>query len=245
MQITYDDIQKEAVKFALEYRKDHNLPSLPSKTELEKFKLILDAKYSKVIKLIRGHLKYKDSWVGHDYEHLEFVSSLAGFISEKECIEKNISKIQSKQVLETTLLSGLFHDIDRDLGIGEAHMIEGERTTKRLLMEAGVKNQLVSVVVRNHDNFDFKPGNNDELAMSYGSVFDADHFRWGLEREDTFWEMKKMKGKPVEDVIHDYQFLYPLRDAWKTNYGKMVGPLFIDFGLAIARHVEDKFSKCY
>ncbi len=55
--------------------------------------------------------------------------------------------------------------------------------------------------------------------------------------------MKEKKGKSAEDVIHDYAYLPAYRNSWRTDYGKKVGPKYIDFGLAIAKHIEDYFTK--
>ena len=54
--------------------------------------------------------------------------------------------------------------------------------------------------------------------------------------------MKEKRGMPASEVIHNYEWLPQYRNVWRTNYGKKVGPKFIDFGLAIARHIEEAFS---
>jgi len=55
--------------------------------------------------------------------------------------------------------------------------------------------------------------------------------------------MKKNKGVSPEEVIHDYQYLLPLVGSWKTNLGNKLGDIYLEFGLAISRYVEDFFSK--
>ena len=54
--------------------------------------------------------------------------------------------------------------------------------------------------------------------------------------------MKEKRDVPPESVIHDYQFLPPYRNSWKTKLGKEIGPGIIDFGLSVAKEVEKRFS---
>lgn len=240
-ELTYDNIQKIAESFALKYRAEHSVPTLPT-NELEKYSDRLKQKYNQIIQLVQEHTEQFDPEGGHGYEHLEWVSAFAGYIAEKECDSKSIDGERKEQIIDSAILSGILHDIDRHLGFGEDHMIKGEKTAIVILQKCEIDNPLVLTVVRNHDHIDFDSEGNEDLEIIFGSVFDADHFRYGLEREDTFWRMKEKKGKPPEEVIHDYQFLPPYRDAWRTTYGKEAGPKFIDFGMAIAKHIEESFS---
>jgi hypothetical protein len=128
------------------------------------------------------------------------------------------------------------------MGFGEPHTIEGEKTARRILTKLNMVDEDVLITIRHHDDMDFDFMGNEVLRIIYGSVFDADHFRYGLEREDTFWRMKEKKGVSAETVIHDYAFLPKFKNSWKTKYGKQFGPIFIDFGMAIAKHIEREFS---
>lgn len=240
--ITYNDIQAEAESFAASYRKTHYVPPFPSSEQLQKYREIVSVKYAPVVELVKRRLMTVDSESGHGYEHLEDVSIRAGFIAEAECDFREITDPQKAAIIDQTILAGLLHDIERHLGFSEDHMSEGESTAKKLLAEVGIESSIITMVVRNHDHIDFHPINNPILEIVYGSVFDADHFRYGLEREDTFWRMKENKGATPTEVIHDYQFLPAYLYAWKTSYGKEVGTKYIDFGLAIAKHVEAIFS---
>ena len=240
--LTYENIQKEAEAFAAIYRKSHKVPKLPGEKELLKYNKLLCMKYSHLIELVKNHVSHQNTWLAHDFDHLVYISVLSSYVSEKECEFRKITGLNNvNDIIHKAMLSGLLHDIERQRGFGEDHMIEGEQTAIRLLEKVGISVKIITETVRHHDHADFKPTQNI-LQIVYGSVFDADHFRYGLEREDTFWKMKEKIGVSPEDVIHDYKFLPPLRNAWKTHYGKEVGPKLIDFGLAVAKHIEKKFS---
>ena len=239
--ITFDQIQLEAESFAVNYRKTHDVPPFPSDVQLQKYKKILNTKYSQVVELVKKRLSEVESEGGHGYEHLEDVATRAGFIAETECDFRGIKNDQRKEIINETVLAGLLHDIERHLGFGEDHMVNGADTAIRILAAVGIKGNVVATVVRNHDHMNFSP-TDQLLEIVFGSVFDADHFRYGLEREDTFWRMEEKKGKEASEVIHDYKFLPAYIHVWKTNYGKEVGPKYIEFGLAVAKHVEKTFS---
>jgi hypothetical protein len=238
---SFDEIQLEAESFAANYRKTHDVPPFPSGDQLQKYKEILSTKYSRVVELVKKRLEEVDSEGGHGYEHLEDVATRAGFIAETECDFRGIKDDQKEEIINETVLAGLLHDIERHLGFGEDHMINGADTAMKILTQVGIGSEVVATVVRNHDHMDFNP-TNPTMEIVFGSVFDADHFRYGLEREDTFWRMKEKKGKTPPEVIHDYQFLPAYTHAWKTSYGKEVGPKYIEFGLAVAKYVEETFG---
>jgi hypothetical protein len=247
-QLTFDQIQQEAEAFAKKYRSTRDVPPLPSDQELQKYRKMLHAQYDQVVSLVKEHLATVESVGGHGYEHLEDVALRAVLIAEKECTEKNIDGAHQKLIIIATLLAGFLHDIERHLGFGEDHMIEGAKIAVDILQKSNIDRavtDVVATVVRNHDHMDFRPENNSnpDMEIVYGCVFDADHFRYGLEREDTFWQMKAKRGATPQEVIHDYQFLPAYAHAWKSAYGKKVGPLYIEFGLAIAKHVENVFTE--
>ncbi len=233
---SYDLIQLTAEEVARIYRSTHKVPTLPSGQQLEKYRRILNDKYVKIVEKVKIHILKNEPEGGHGYEHLEYVAVMAGYFAEEEGAKDD--------VIEMAILAGLFHDIERYLGFGEDHMIKGEETTRLILNKSGINEGWIDVIalaVRNHDHIDFNPRGEVERIV-FGSIFDPDHFRYGFEREDTFWRMKEKRGISPEKVIHDYQFLLPFRDSWKTNMGKKIGPKIIDFGLAIAREIERRFS---
>ncbi len=241
MKITYRNIKSEASRFANIYRKSHEVPELPRAEDLKVYKDKYFTKFDKLINLINEHLEDIESQITHGFGHLEYVSLLASYIANVECKRKKVPVNLSDSIVESAFLGGVLHDIDRHLGFGEIHMIVGEKTAKEFLNLLGVKNKNVLEIVRNHDinNYKVSAKSND---VAFGSVFDADHFMYGWEREDIFWKRGEQKNIPESEIIHDYQFLYPVRNAWRTSYGKKVGPQLIDFGLSIAKHIEIQFS---
>lgn len=235
-EITYDQIQLTAEDVAKEYRRNHEIPALPGETVLSKYKEILNNKYSVLVNRVKEHLSHNEPESGHGFEHLEYVATMAGYFAETEGADND--------VIEMAILAGLFHDIDRHLGYGEDHMVEAEKSARLILGDVGISErftEVIAVAVRNHDHIEFN-SKDKNTRIVFGSIFDPDHFRYGFEREDTFWRMKEKRGMPPKEVIHDYQFLPPFRNAWKTKLGKEIGPKIIDFGLAIATEVERRFS---
>lgn len=235
-ELSYDQIQLTAEEIARSYRESNGVPNLPDERVLGKYKKILEDRFSGLAKDVREYVSQYEAASGHGYDHLEYVATMAGYFAESEGADK--------EIIEMAILAGLFHDIERHLGYDEEHMIEAEKTTRRILKEHNIKDEWINTIalaVRNHDHIEFNP-DNERTRIVFGSVFDPDHFRYGLEREDTFWRMKEKKGVQPEEVIHDYKFLPAFRDSWKTKLGKELGPKFIDFGMAIAKGVEERFS---
>jgi hypothetical protein len=240
MVLTYKQIYKAVNEFSKAYQKNHIVFEPPSKIELIPYENLLNRNYSGVVKLVKKYLRDKDSPVTHGFPHLLNISLLSGLVAENEIKLRNLVNLK-EEIMETTLLGGLLHDIDRDLGYGEEHAIKGEKTAEEMLKSAGIKNTSVPLLVRHHDDLKYFT-NNPILLLATDSVFDADHFWYGWEREKLFWERGEKKGTPFEEIIHDYKFLPKYKNTWRTGYGRKVGPNLIDYGLAIAMHIEDKFS---
>lgn len=240
-QLTYDAIQTEVEAFAATYRAENKIPELPAGAELAPYQTVL-TKYPLLVDQVKAYVAEFDSDSDHGFEHLIWVSALARWICNFECNELKLEPDHKEYLIEQTVLAGFLHDIDRHLGFGEAHQVEGAKTAERMLASLGLHFPNVIATVANHDKINFYPGVNQDLAIIIGSVFDADHFRYGLEREDNWWQNRKKMGIKPEDVIHLYDYLPQYLHAWKTIYGKQVGPDFLQFGLAIAKHIEEKFS---
>lgn len=240
--MTYDSIQTVAESFAGEYRAQNPFLDFPSAEDLVPYKRILETELTPIVTLVQERLSQVDSEGGHGFEHLEWVSFFAGYIAKKECEFRGFNEILTQKYIRRAMLAGLLHDVERHHGFGEIHMIEGEKTARKFLEQTKLADEAVLLVIKNHDHIDFDTAHNQDLEIIFGSVFDADHFRYGLERADTFWRMKEKQGVPVEKVIHDYAYLPQYRNAWRTQYGKKIGPQLIDFGMAIAKHVEKTFT---
>jgi hypothetical protein len=242
--LTYDLIQKTAEDCARKYRLTHKIPDLPDKQQTEEYKKILYEKYLNVITKVKEHVAKNESWGGHGYEHLEYVAVTSGYFANSECVTRGIVGKLKEDIVEMATLAGLFHDVDRHLGFGDNHMIEGGVTTKLILGDCICEktfSEIVVSVVKNHDNFDYHP-KDEVISIVFGSVFDVDHFKWGLERETTFWRMKEKIGMPATEVIHDYKWLLPLRTVWRTKLGKKIGSKYIDFGVFIAEEIERRLG---
>lgn len=244
MKLSYKNIQKVAVRFCRRYKQTHKVPKLPNTNQLKKYNNLLRKKYSKVIAQIKKYLDPFRPPPGRGLDHLESIATLAAFIAEKECRFRKLPLSKQEKIINKAILSGLLHDIERSKykGGGEGHMIEGARRAQQILTKLNIEDNIVIKVVRNHDKLDFEAKGDEILEVVFGAVFDADHFRYATEREEEFWMRKERQGMPPQEVIHYYQKVSPLRDAWWTNYGKKVGPKLIDYALAVSKHVEKVFS---
>jgi len=270
MDLTYANIKKVARAFSKEYRKRHAVPDLPDGDLFYPYRKKLFAEFGCVthevyayIHNIKGMKKTstvetnfkpdpngpcpgitEDSFC---YEHMEWVALLAAYLAEQECTVLGITGNLREQILDVALLTGMLHDIGRHLGWDEKHAVVGAETAQEILKNCTISEEYIAFVVtavRYHDDPDFYPSQDDLiLRIAHGAVFDSDKFRFGLEREDSFWDMKKSKGVTPEDVIHDYKFLYPLENAWKTTLGKDLGEKYWKLGMAIAKHVESTFME--
>ncbi len=238
---SYREIIKEAK--IISKRIENELPELPDDKNLKKYRLIIENEFSGLVEKIKEHLGKEGCEVGHGFGHLHNVAVLAAYIAELECKEKQLSKETAERLIRRTIIAGLLHDIERSKGFEKNHAIEGSKTAKLILNKCSIKDDFVPDIILHHDEKEFAGLNNVEFDIPFGSIFDADHFNYGLERKESFWTMKEKRGMPPEEVIHDYKFLYEYRNAFKTSFGKKAGPRFIDFGIKIAKHIEQKFSQ--
>ena len=143
---------------------------------------MLHSEFADVIDLVKQRLSLVESEGGHGFEHLEDVSTRAGYIADTECKFRHVSEELAHQVIRKALLAGILHDIERHRGFGEDHVIEGAKTARVILEKVGQVDETVITVVRNHDDMNYDTGNDLILSLVFGSIWDADHFRYGLER---------------------------------------------------------------
>lgn len=237
--LSYEIIVKEVENFARKYQLENKLPMLPTKAQLRPCVKIIKENYQNLVADIKRYFDKVNADKNNALDHSLWVASVAGFIASDEINERNNQK---RKIIGNVILSSLLHDIDRHLGPGEEHMIQGAKTAEILLRKNLIFNVNIVKTVEHHDDPSYQPVGSDEFKIIFSSVFDADHLRYGLEREKEFWEMKKRKGVKPEDVIHDYKWMVPYLNSWKTNYGKRVCKKWISYGYAIAKHVEEKFA---
>lgn len=240
--LTYDLIRREAASFGQDYKLNTDLPKLPTVDDLSPYKEIIETEYPELLKDLENHFDVVNADINNGLDHSIWVSVRAGFITDLICRQKGLDEIIKSRLVRKSILSGLMHDVDRHLGLGEEHMIEGEKTAQRFLEKYGLNDTDITKTVRFHDIPEYFPEGSEEYKIIYGSVYDADHLRYGLEREKDFWDMKERKGVKPSDVIHDYQWLYKFVDSWKTDFGKDVCRKYVKYALAIAEHVESVFS---
>lgn len=241
-ELTYSKIKKEVGDFCKVYKKDNVLPALLTDEQLKPYQEIINDNYRLLVDGIKKHFDKVGADVNNALDHVLWVAVRAGYIAEKECKLHDFDLNKTQSLVKKTILAGLLHDIERHLGLKE-HMETGFETAGKMLAEYNLLDRDIVEAIRYHDIIDYIPDGSEEYKILFGSLFDADHLRWGVERENDFWDMKKRRGVIAKDVIHDYQWLYPLRNAWKTEYGKNVCKAYIEFAIAIAEHIGEVFSQ--
>lgn len=240
--LTYSQIKEEVNTFCEAYKKDHVLPAFPTNEELVPYQEIIDTSFQPLVADIKQHFNDVGADANNALDHALWVALRAGFITNDECQTRGLDSNKTQSLVRKSLLAGLLHDIERHVGI-EDHMEKGAEVARELLEKYDLFDEDITEAIRYHDYPEYTPEGNEEYKILYGALFDADHLRWGTERENDFWDMKERKGMKPEEVIHDYQWLYPLRNAWKTEYGKRVCKEYVEYAIAIAEHIEKIYSE--
>ena len=240
--VTYSLIKEEVRSYIKKNRKNFNLPDLPSEKDLKIYKTIIEENFYKLLKEISIYFRNVKADKNNAIDHALWVATLAAYLADKESIRLGVNEEDKQKINYNTITAGLLHDIDRHLGVGEIHMIEGEKTAKKILSKYKINKNIIFETIRHHDDPNYEIDGLISDQIVFGSVFDADHLRYGLEREAEFWEMKERKGVKPENVIHDYHWLDPYMNAWKTKSGERIAKPWINYALAIAKHVEQKFT---
>jgi hypothetical protein len=237
---TYKDIITETKKHA-QLLKDR-LPHLPSSEELSPYDSVIVKDYANLNSKVQEHVSKKDTEPGHGYEHLRWVAPRGGYFANLECNARNIEDEIKQRLIKRTIAVGLLHDVERYRGFGKEHAIEGSNVAKEILTTCSIEDDYIPQIIARHDEIDLFSIGNVEFDVPFQSNFDADHILWGLEREESFWKSREKHNISPKEAIHDYQYLFPLRNSFKTLHGKVIGPQFIDFGIEISKYIERIFS---
>lgn len=245
--LTYDKIVSVAKTKAEQLKKD--LPSLPADEELEPFEGQMWAIDRELIDTVRRHL---DEWGvthGHGFEeHIEWAAKNAAYVAAMECEEKGIKGDLRDEIIQRAWRLGLLHDIQRWRGWRkeDAHALEGMKATRQKLQELGIEDSYLLDQVFLHDELKVQSRNDPRFDLPFFSVFAVDHLNWSREWEEIRWKGLAKKKVSPQEAIHDYQFMLDLRDSpnlQQTKWGRTVAIPYIDYGIAIARHVESVFSE--
>ncbi|NIO44139.1 MAG: hypothetical protein GTN36_01095 [Candidatus Aenigmarchaeota archaeon] len=238
-ELAYEDIITEAKKHAQLLKS--RLPNLPSYEELSPFDSIIVKDYAVLNAMVQEHVSKKDTEPGHGHEHLRWVAPRGGYFADLECNARNIEGEVKQRLIKRTIAVGLLHDVERYRGFKKEHAIEGSKVAKEILARCSIEDEYIPQIIMRHDEIDLFSIGDVEFDVPFQSNFDADHILWGLEREESFWRAKEKHNIPPEEAIHDYQYLSSLRNSFKTQHGKKIGPKFVDFGIAISKHIERTF----
>ena len=237
---TYEDIIAETKRHAQLLKS--RLPNLPSRKKLSPYNSIIVKDYADLNAKVQEHVFRKDTEPGHGYEHLRWVAPRSGYFTDLECNARNIEGEIRGRLIKRAVAVGLLHDVERYRGFGKEHSIKGSKVAKELLRECSIEDDYIPQIIMRHDEIDLFSIGNIEFDVPFQSNFDADHILWGLEREESFWRSREKRNIHPKEAIHDYQYLFPLRNSFKTQRGKVIGPQFIDFGIDISKHIEKMFN---
>jgi hypothetical protein len=237
---TYEDIITEAKKHAQLLKS--RLPGLPSRKELSPYNSIIVKDYAYLDAKVQEHVSRKDTEPGHGYEHLRWVAPRSGYFADLESKARNIEDEIRERLIKRTVAVGLLHDVERYRGFGKEHAIEGSKVAKELLRKCSIEDDYIPQIIMRHDEIDLFSIGDIEFDVPFQSNFDADHILWGLERKESFWKSREKRNIPPEEAVHDYQYLFSLRNSFKTQRGREIGSKFIDFGIEISKHIEKIFS---
>lgn len=239
MPLKYEAIIKEAKKYANELK--DSLPPLPTNEKLSPYVTILTHDFADLNSKVQLHISLNNPEPGHGYEHLRWVSTNGGYFADLECNVRSLESEIRKRLIKRSVLLGILHDIERYRGLKE-HPIAGAKVGKQLMAQCKIEDNYIPELILRHDEMGLFSTGDIEFDVPFQSVFDADHILWGLEREESFWLGRLRRGMPPEEAIHDYKYLFALRNSFKTQHGKEIGPKFIDYGIAINQHIEKKFG---
>jgi hypothetical protein len=241
---TYDAIVSEAQSFGTQFLK--KLPQLPEDEVLLPIRNRIERTDLPLIQKVQEHLGQVGTAHGHKFEeHVMWVAVRGAYVAEQECDVRSISGDEKNQIVQRAWRLGLLHDVDRNLGHTEIHMIEGSKTTERILGELNIQDSYLPEQVLHHDDMDVNPTGNNQRDVSFYSVFAVDHFLWGTEWLEKKWRGLEAKQVPVDKAIHDYQFMYGLltsQNLQQTKWGREVAVPYVQFGIQIAERIENIFS---
>jgi len=223
------------------------LPKLPINENLIQFKEIMHAEDKELIVAI--HLNLKQTGKAKDRfntDHNEKVAILSAYVASMECNFQNISEQRKRDIVKRTWRIGLLHDIERWRGWDSEHQIRGYETAdSRMLPQLGIKDDYITRAILLHDQLTVDPTGNPDFDIPFSSVFASDHYLWGLLWEEERWQYLESQNIPVSNAIHDYDFMKRLTDSpnlKQTTWGKEVALPYVQYGLEIAKHIEDYFS---
>lgn len=214
----------------------------PDEQELSPYQLLLDTEFLDLKRHIRKKMSAHRNKPGHGFGHLEIVALTAGYLADRECDFLDIDLFTRRSIVRESTLAGLLHDTKRHLGI-ERHSVQGMYLAQDLLKEHHHIYLHLPRIIEHHDNFDFFLTGDETFDITFGSLWDADKIWWGLERGKTFWDDRQEKGVLPEEAIHDYHYLAPVIDSFRTLYGQYVGKKIIEYAIILCKGIERAYME--
>lgn len=243
--LTYDMIRDEVRQYLQE--STQTLPSLPTDHDTHHFEMLMKKQDQELLTAIRMHVDTVGTAHNHSVDnHFIWVAKLASYVADHECTIRKIEKQDRERLIQTTWRLGLLHDLERWRGYGKEHMIEGSRVARSILDNLGMGDENLVHMVLLHDEMEVDPLGKLSFDIPFFSVFAVDHLNWGIEWMENKWNESEEKGIQPKDAISDYKYMYQLLESpnlKQTHWGRDVALPYIEYGISIAEHIEERFIK--
>ncbi len=198
---------------------------------------------SLILKLRRFAESRLEDDFGHGLQHAVKVSLDAGALVLAECRNLGRSKAFAYRKLCMAQCAGLLHDLKRK---DKNHALRGAETARHILKNYPFSEDEIGDIyqaIRCHEAFrETTDVNTPEGILISNCLYDADKFRWGPDNfTDTIWEMVSFSKTPLSKFVEFYpkgiRMLENARKTFRSSFGRLYGPQFIDIGLAIGREL--------
>ncbi|MGM0452521.1 MAG: hypothetical protein ACQERN_05100 [Thermodesulfobacteriota bacterium] len=249
MKSIYRQLQKEAIRVAEKYPPPAFYTDHADKVRQSQRFFNSDPMVCRGFEYVRNTI---DDDYGHGLAHVKNVAIDAGALLLIEGGAISCSEPGLTHGLRMAHFAGLLHDICRK---EENHAEAGAVFAEKVLPAYSFSDSDVADIcraIRNHEAFG---ENNTRDADRSGQLlsdclYDADKFRWGPENfTQTIWGMVAYLDISVPQFLAHYPrgmaYLKKIRKTFRTRTGRLYGPQFIDFGIAIGNELYDIIRTAY
>jgi hypothetical protein len=184
---------------------------------------------------------------GHGVAHAKHVAIDAGAIVMAELGSRD--KDRARRLALLAQMAGVLHDICR---LEPDHAARSAELARIILANYPLPAEDVDLVARAvaaHEAFSPQDtGDDPELELVAGALYDADKFRWGPDNfSTTLWEICDYEEWPIEEVMARFpqgmEFIRRVAGTFRTQVGRAFGPEIIETGLVLGRRIYKRLEK--
>ncbi len=181
--------------------------------------------------------------LGHGMEHAVSVTLDAGTLMIIEGKLAGYTDEYTRQRLRLVQSAGLLHDIKRKR---KNHAVEGALFARKILEGTTFSHSEVEDIchaIGDHEAFKHRAAATTPAGeLVSACLYDADKFRWGPDNfKYTIWDMVSSSDISLGDFVKHYpkgmEGLERIKHTFRTRTGKVFGPQFIEFGIAIGEQL--------